>query len=396
MAATGNYSTYSQDELKKLAFERHDYRAVSALNLPLCSQAELKRLVFELRYDPALAVLDLTQCSQAEIKEIMHHFNNNPRVVQALDISQCSQDDFKRMLFFYPEMLWYVEDQTDDMCYDAMRRSGSMIQHVKNQTFELCAFALRMGFRTLRYIRNPTPELYLIAVQQSAVELDLVPPIVQAAHPEICEAAVTASVDALPRVHTQTPGLCMLAVRLHGLQALHCVRDQKAVLDQFPDMYRVAVEKSRWAIARIKFPDCGSTSYVDLCLLAARLHGEISSVMELTPAVMARYHEICLAAVQHTGTSLQDVEPQHTGDHYPDICLAAVRQDARALKYVMSERLDHRYLELCWLAVRSIGQTFEHVNRYHAAFKDEEHYYSLQRVAMAPGQKYPWYCRHAY
>lgn len=96
--------------------------------------------------------------------------------------------------------LQYVENQTEEMCLEAVRRDGEALEYVKNQTEEICWEAILSVGGALEYVKNQTEEMCLEAVLSNGFNL-------------IC-------------VKNQTEEICRAAVWMSGL-ALEYVRDEE-------------------------------------------------------------------------------------------------------------------------------------------------------------------------
>ena len=64
-------------------------------------------------------------------------------------------------------VLQFIEDQTEEMCLEAVRHMGMALRYVKEQTEEICLVAVRDDGLSLMYVRNQTPEICLAAVRQN-------------------------------------------------------------------------------------------------------------------------------------------------------------------------------------------------------------------------------------
>jgi len=104
-----------------------------------------------------------------------------------------------------------VKNQTRELCLMAIHKGdgGGALYHIRDQTPELCEESVRLHPFSLMYVRDQTPALCLLAVKQSGLTLQFV----HDQTPDLCLAAVSQDGRALQYVKEQTPEICAAAVR---------------------------------------------------------------------------------------------------------------------------------------------------------------------------------------
>ena len=117
--------------------------------------------------------------------------------------------------------LYYVKNQTDEICKLAIQIDSCNLCYVENQTEELCKLAIRDHGCALEYIKEQTYELCKLAVQQDGYAIKYV----KEPSDELCILAVKQNGCALMRIKNQTEKICTLAVQQDGY-ALEFVDEQ--------------------------------------------------------------------------------------------------------------------------------------------------------------------------
>ncbi len=84
------------------------------------------------------------------------------------------------------EVLKQVENQTPEICMEAVKKYGWALRLIENQTPELCIASVKRNPSTLQFVKNQTPEICMTAVKQKGWALELV----KNQTPEICLEAI--------------------------------------------------------------------------------------------------------------------------------------------------------------------------------------------------------------
>ncbi len=66
------------------------------------------------------------------------------------------------------------ELQTPEMCMEAVKENGYALKYVKEQTPEMCMEAVKQNGRALGYVKEQTPEICMEAVRQNKYSIDFV------------------------------------------------------------------------------------------------------------------------------------------------------------------------------------------------------------------------------
>ena len=117
--------------------------------------------------------------------------------------------------------LKHVNNQTDEICLEAVRQNGYALARVHNQTDEICLEAVRQNGYALQCVHNQTEEICLEAVRQNGYALKFVENQTE----EICLEAVRQNSVALMHVEYQTAEIC-LAVPRQSINALRYVEQR--------------------------------------------------------------------------------------------------------------------------------------------------------------------------
>ena len=134
-----------------------------------------------------------------------------------------------------------IEEQTPEMCLEAVKRRGHTLQYVKEQTEEICLEAVKQDGHALRYVKEQTPGICLAAVKENGFALCYVKEQTK----EICLAAVKNDGLALEHVKEQTEEICLEAVKQNPL----AVRFAKKIvpemlqIENLPDISKKVIHK---------------------------------------------------------------------------------------------------------------------------------------------------------
>ena len=269
------------------------------------------------------------------------------------------------MIKYRVSLLQHIEDQTPEICLEAVKENGFALQFVKEQTPELCLLAVKKNGYALEFVKEQTPEICIEAVKQDGRALQFV----KEQTPEICLEAVKQVCYALEFVKEQTPEICIEAVKQNGT-LLQYVRKQT------PEICLEAVKKTGTSLQYVKeqTPEicleaiCNS---MDAIRYASFLTEEISLEIVRRNGLRLqqikkkfRTPEICLQAVKNNGLALQYVLEQT-----PEICLEAVKQNGEALAYVKEQTP-----EICRMALRNKMSSVSYLDEQmiHALIKVEQ------------------------
>ncbi|MBQ3423162.1 MAG: DUF4116 domain-containing protein, partial [Romboutsia sp.] len=68
----------------------------------------------------------------------------------------------------------YVKEQTEELCLEAVRRNGLLLEYVREQTPKICLVAVKQNGYALKYVKEQTEELCLAAVKKNPEALQYV------------------------------------------------------------------------------------------------------------------------------------------------------------------------------------------------------------------------------
>ena len=201
------------------------------------------------------------------------------------------------MIKYRVSLLQHIEDQTPEICLEAVKENGFALQFVKEQTPEICIEAVKQNGTLLQYVRKQTPEICLEAVKKTGTSLQYV----KEQTPEICLEAICNSMDAIRYASFLTEEISLEIVRRNGLR-----------LQQIKKKFRTP----------------------EICLQAVKNNGlALQYVLEQTP-------EICLEAVKQNGEALVYVKEQT-----PEICRMALRNKMSSVSY-LDEQMIHALIKV--------------------------------------------------
>lgn len=120
-----------------------------------------------------------------------------------------------------PQLLSYIEDQSDDLCLTAIRSNPLALQYVKNQTYEMCTLAVKRSAYAIQYVKDQTEELCLLAIKSVPITIS----IIHNQTMTVCKEAISRNPYLIWLIRDQTDELSMMAVNINGM-ALSKVRNR--------------------------------------------------------------------------------------------------------------------------------------------------------------------------
>jgi len=147
--------------------------------------------------------------------------------------------NFEDIITEYPCLLKFVTEQTNEICLEAVKHSGTSLCYVKEQTNEICLEAVKRAGKSLKYVKEQTNEICLEAVKQAGGSLRYVKKQTN----EICLEAVKQDGFSLYFVKEQTNEICLKAVKQNGIVLLY-VKEQT---------YEICLEAIKNDINAVKF-----------------------------------------------------------------------------------------------------------------------------------------------
>ncbi|HBF3306920.1 TPA: DUF4116 domain-containing protein [Clostridioides difficile] len=90
-------------------------------------------------------------------------------------MKEVSLDEIKKFPWKIKEYaLYYVEEQSDEICMEEVRRNGLVLFYVKKQTEEICIEAVKENGYALKYVEKQTPKICIEAVKENGCALKYV------------------------------------------------------------------------------------------------------------------------------------------------------------------------------------------------------------------------------
>jgi Domain of unknown function (DUF4116) len=193
-------------------------------------------------------------------------------------------------------MLYYVREQTPEICMAAVNNNGEALQYVREQTPEICMTAVAKVGWVLRYVKQKTQELCIAAIKSEPYAFYDVPD------------------------EFRTHELCVIAVSQRGHYLFH-------IKNQTFEMCMAAVSNDGYALKYVKLPDTEACRLPDLYVAAVSQHG---CALQYVPTLYRTY-SLCMTAVKQNGYALKYVPEKY---QTRDICTEALSKAKHADKYM--------------------------------------------------------------
>lgn len=222
----------------------------------------VKRVILNKALTNGFSIIDIQAIYEALScdRRVVH---NAGSVIRQLGMPRGVFRDLKK----FRQSLKFTENQTPEICLNAVKINGNELEFVKEQTPEICMAAVKQDGLALKFVKEQTAEICMAAIQKNAFALEFVK---EQTH-DICLEAINNDGKAYKFIKEQTPELSLAAVKRADML--------EYVDEQTPEICLAAVERDG---------------------------GELFFVKEQTL-------EICLAAVKQYDRALAYVKPEFEG-----------------------------------------------------------------------------------
>ncbi|MFW9949792.1 MAG: DUF4116 domain-containing protein, partial [Candidatus Thorarchaeota archaeon] len=150
-----------------------------------------------------------------------------------------------------PAHLAYVENQTEEMCFEAVSRNGLSLYYTQfktdeiirtaikqnphalnfiEQTDEWCRLAVTEDGTSIQFVEKKTPELCLLAVRQNGGALSFIPKDMWTT--ELCIEAIHQDPTVLQLIDDQTEEMCLTAVTLNPETIVYVKNQTGAIIKE--------------------------------------------------------------------------------------------------------------------------------------------------------------------
>jgi hypothetical protein len=119
---------------------------------------EIRKILVAENIDPLYFVIDQTDelcmIAVAINGKALRYVKNQTKEICDVAIKECSS------------ALCYVRDQTEELCKMVVAKDGNLLWCVKDQTNEICKIAVEQNWTAIRYVKKQTEEILKIALEQ--------------------------------------------------------------------------------------------------------------------------------------------------------------------------------------------------------------------------------------
>ncbi len=149
-------------------------------------------------------------------------------------------------------LLEYIQEQTEEICIEAIKNNPYSIVFVKNLTIDLLKLAVNIKPTCICKLTSLSPEFYKVAVETKPYSIMYI----KNKTPELCLLAVKMQPHSIQWMKDkQTEKLCLEAVKIDGLAIKHCKIQNDAIC-------KAALDSKPTAIREIKKPSEGIYLYL--------------------------------------------------------------------------------------------------------------------------------------
>ena len=207
-----------------------------------------------------------------------------------------------------PFLLQDSEQQTRELCVEAIKTDPKCIQHIRKQTRSLRSLVIDIDGMTLKHIWKKDYYLCLRAVKDNGMALEFVPRRFKS--PQMCFQAVRTTARALALVpdRLKTEKMCLQAVRRNG-DTLEFVPDRLKT----KKVCHAAVDDNPIALKYISLEDQTDEMYQLV---------KFNRYIKALSYVYRQTEEMCLKLVKENNLALMYVH-----DQTEEICIESVKND---------------------------------------------------------------------
>lgn len=275
--------------------------------------------------------------------------------------------------------LKYIEDQTKEICMQAIAYDYRALQYVKDPSKypEILDHCIQINALSLRFIENPTYDQLVCAVKQNGLALQFV----KEYQHDLCIIAIKQNPLALKYVKIQTDEICCLATKQNGLalqfvQEVYLTADlcSMAIKQNGRALQFVPKDKQTYELCQKAIDNCPMALQFVICMTDGLCKKAV-----LRDGIALKYcwpslltSELCLIAVKQNGLALKYISPSRQTKL---ICLEAVKQNGLALQYVYKKKK-----KICLAAVKQNGFALKFI-------KQHEQTSEIQKFAVLQNEK---------
>ncbi|MCC0727225.1 DUF4116 domain-containing protein [Clostridioides sp. ZZV14-6045] len=246
-------------------------------------------------------------------------------------------------------LICFMENQTEEMCIEALKESGDSIKYIKDKEKYIKMF-------NIKFIQEPNVMKEVIAIQIDGEWKYTIGGFWNLTKTELIKAyedilnELSHDGLKLKEQSFQTNEMCMCAVTKNGLAL-------KDVEVQNPEICIKAVSNNGAVLKHIKWDECSFTNeqrYI-LYLEAVRNFGKALKYININDLKYylseREINNIYKEAVKENGHSLRFIENQTE-----ELCIEAIRENSDAFKYVKN-----RTPKICMEVVKISGKKLKHI-----------------------------------
>ena len=153
-----------------------------------------------------------------DVNALEKAININEELITVIDLPY---DALVRAIINNPHLIYYIQDQTEEICLISIKARPYMIAYVNDQTEEICRTAISLNPFTISSIRNPSEELCLLAIEKEPVTISEI----KNPSETMCKKAISLNPFLIRFIDNQSEELNSLAVNINGM-ALSGIRNK--------------------------------------------------------------------------------------------------------------------------------------------------------------------------
>jgi hypothetical protein len=197
----------------------------------------------------------------------------------------------KNNTFYYVQLC--NEEQTEEICLEAVKHNGLLLRYVKEQTKEICLEAVKEDERALQIVEEQTEEICLESVKKNGGSLQFVKKQTE----QICLEAIKQNVNSLQFVKEKTEQICLEfdkkndEIFISSCQKNYC--EIVKIMCDSCDKYVVVIEDNKivkWYVKFTPYERKQIDKDIEECPICMEVQSNIITDCN---------HQLCLECCQH-------------------------------------------------------------------------------------------------
>lgn len=198
-----------------------------------------------------------------KLNQFVNHYEGDKRAIY----ETLTEAQLINIVKIHPYELRFINNQTEEVCKEAIKKQPGAISHAKNQTDSICELLFK----------EKGHGLYLSLVQIQT--------------PRVCRAAVVSQYQAMELIEDQNEEICKFAVK-HDIRAYRYIREPseklniylvksgkplEEIIDQTFKVCKAAIQRDPFQLDQVR------NQTPDICLIGLKVNPKVFQFVRIVP-----------------------------------------------------------------------------------------------------------------